>query len=243
MKKFLALFLVLVLAFSCILVSCDKKDEEGDPEETDDEGFIGLGSTAATTTGTGSEGGQPTQSSKKTHTEYDWTIDTEGATVYVVANGVNVRSDTDSRKVEENQTYRATANFGDKFVRIRYNDEWTQIKYNEQEYYISSAYVTTNSGKVLFTNDAEESTVYVISASLNLRNSTWVSEDTLVTSVNKGAELTRIATSSDGSWIRVRYTFTPVGAEAPVTRDDLYCKVEFVSANPTQTTAPAPSLG
>ncbi len=243
MKKFLALFLVLVLAFSCILVSCKDNNNEEDPDETDDDSsFIGLGSTVATTTGSGANGGSSTQPTKKTHTEYDWTVDTEGATVYVVANGVNVRSDTDSRKTEDNQTYRATANFGDKFVRIRYNDEWTQIKYNEQEYYISSAYITTNKGKVVFENDAEETTVYVISASLNLRNSTWVDNDTLVTSVNKGVELTRVATSDDGTWIRVRCTYTPIGEETPVTKE-LYCKAEFVSANPGQTTAPAPSLG
>lgn len=238
MKKFIALFLVLVMAFSCILVSCNKKDDNTDePDENDDD----IGFNAFVTTGTGTGTGTATTPVGTTHTDFEWTDDTNGTMIYVVVDGVSVRSDTNSSRDDSNTTWRATANFGESYKRIRYNEHWTQIDYKGNQYYISSAYITTNNGKVSFTNDTAETTVYVIAASLTLRSSTYTGDgaDNAVTYVNKGVELTRIATSADGSWIKVRVTYTPVGESATVTKE-LYCKAEFVSTTkdaPAATTA------
>lgn len=229
MKKFIALFLVLVMAFSCILVSCNKDDDNtDDPSQSDDD--LGLNPFATSGTGTGTGTGTSNIPTKTTHTEYEWTDDANGTMIYVVVDGVSVRSDTNASKDDSNTTWRATAKFGDSYKRIRYNDDWTQIEYNDKQYYISSKYITTNNGKVSFTADATETTVYVIAASLTLRSSTYTGEgaDNAVTYVSKGVELTRIATSADGSWIKVRVTYTPVGETSTVTKE-LYCKAEFVS--------------
>lgn len=227
MKKFIALFLVLVLAFSFILVSCDKGEGEGEePSETEND----LGFNPFFTTGTGTGTGS-SASIGKTHTDFQWTDDPDGTMIYVVVDSVSVRSDTNSSKDESNETWRATANFGESYKRIRYNEYWTQIDYKGNQYYISSAYITTNNGKVTFTPDETETTVYVIAASLNLRSSTYVDDNSnLVTSVKKGVALTRVATSADQTWIKVRVTYTPVGESSSVTKE-LYCKKEFVHTN------------
>lgn len=240
MKKFIALFLVLVMAFSCILVSCNKKDDNTDePDESDDD----LGFNAFVTTGTGTGTGTATTPVGTTHTDFEWTDDTNGTMIYVEVDGVSVRSDTNASKDDSNTTWRATAKFGESYKRIRYNEHWTQIDYKGNQYYISSKYVTTDNGKISFTADEAETTVYVIAASLNLRSSTYVGDDAdnLVTSVTKGVALTRIATSANGSWVKVRVTYTPIGEENKVTRE-LYCKAEFISAdqNAAITTPPAP---
>ena len=240
MKKFIALFLVLVMAFSCILVSCNKKDENTDePSESDDD--LGFNPFVTSGTGTGTGTGTSNLPTKTTYTEYEWTDDANGTMIYVVVDGVSVRSDTNSSKDDSNTTWRATANFGESYKRIRYNEYWTQIDYKGNQYYISSTYVTTDNGKVTFTNDEAETTVYVIAASLTLRSSTYTGEgaDNAVTYVSKGVSLTRIATSANGTWIKVRVTYTPVGETAAVTKE-LYCKAEFVSATkdaPAATTA------
>ena len=242
MKRFLALFLVLVLAFSVVLVSCKDNNSE-DPEETteDEEDFVGIGGTTS-----GSETSATTAPIGNTHTDFTWTDDTNGTMVYVQINGLNVRSDTNSSSGEDNQTWRATANFGESYKRIRYNDSWTQIDYKGNQYYVSSKYVTTDDGKITFTPDTEESTVYVVASSLNLRYTTYVGEDVdnLCTNVSKGVELTRIATSKNGTWIKVRCTYTPVGSDTQKT-EEVYCKAEFVSAEKDATTASttAPSHG
>ena len=111
MKRFLALFLVLVLAFSVVLVSC--KDNTEEPEETEEEEFEGIG-VGGTTGGTGTTA-STTASIGNTHTDFTWTDDHNGTTVYVVANNVNVRSDTNKNA----DSYRNSANFGESYKRIR----------------------------------------------------------------------------------------------------------------------------
>ena len=241
MKRFLALFLVLVLAFSVVLVSC--KDNTEEPEDTsDEEEFEGIGVGGTTTADPTST--TTTAPTGNTHTDFTWTEDPNGTMVYVWVNGVSVRSDTNSDKSATNNTWRATANFGESYKRIRYNDTWTQIDYNGNQYYISSKYITTNDGKIVFTPDEAETTVYVISAALNLRTSTYTEENVnLVTDLVKGDALTRIATSKDGTWIKVRCTYTPYGSTTQTTVE-AYCKAEFVSTTPNvEATTSTPSLG
>ena len=130
------------------------------------------------------------------------------------------------------------AKFNESYKRIKYNDEWTLIDYKGKEMYVATKYITTDKGYTAFTNDETETTVYVSSYSLNLRSSTCTADDTNVkTDKVKGDELTRIATSENGKWIKVRCTYVPFGQETPVT-EELYCFAGNVStdkdANPSQ---------
>ncbi|MBO7249997.1 MAG: hypothetical protein J6V42_01850 [Clostridia bacterium] len=221
MKKFIALFLVIVMALTCVLVACKKTPEPIDDGDIDGEegGFNGGGMTTTTTTK------KPTGN---TASDFTWTDDAQGSLVYVIVDGVSVRSDTNT----SDDTFRHRANFGESYQRIKYNENWTLINYKGTEYYISSKYVTTDNGYITFTNDAEETTVYVTAASLALRTNTYTEtgyDDNIKTYVNKDAALTRVATSANGKWIKVRVTYTPYGATEEVT-EVLCCKAEFVSA-------------
>ncbi|MBO5682897.1 MAG: peptidylprolyl isomerase [Clostridia bacterium] len=161
-----------------------------------------------------------------TESDFTWIEDTQGALVYVTTDRLNVRSDTNT----SDTSFRFTATYGQSFQRVKYNEAWTAIKYNDQVYYVNSEYVTTDPGYVVFTDDAAETTVYVIASSLNLRSSTNTSDDSNVKlSVDKNTALTRVATSANGKWIKVRVTYTPAGKTEAVT-ELLYCKAEFVSA-------------
>ena len=237
MKKFLALFLVLVMAFSCVLVSCNKNNEDPEGTSDEDDDFIGLGTGLGTGTGTGTGNGNLPAQTGNTHTDFTWTDDTNETLVYVMVGRLNVRSDTNT----SSETYKATALFGESFKRIRYNAEWTQIDYNGSQYYVSSDYVTTDDGYVSFTNDTEESTVYVISEALNLRSGTYIFDgyDNLVVNLKKGDQLTRVATSKNGKWIKVKYQGTDKLYEG-------YCNASYVSTNPNATpdlNASGPSAG
>ena len=224
MKKFIALFLVIVMALTCALVACKKTPEPIDDGDIDGEegGFNGGGMTTTTTTK------KPTGN---TASDFTWTEDTQGTLVYVITNSLNVRTDTNT----DGSTHVFSAHYGDSFQRVKYNEAWTAIKYNDQVYYVSSDYITTDPGYVVFTDDAAETTVYVIADHLNLRSSTNRENDNnVVISVSKGDVLTRVATSANGKWIKVRITYTPYGTEGEVT-EVLCCKAEFVSATPDAT--------
>lgn len=224
MKRFLALFLVLVLAFSCILVSCNKKNEPDDEEgEGDGEGFIGISATTAATT-LDPNGGN-------TNTDFTWTDDENGTTVYIRAAALWLRTDTNTL---DDSTKVRSVEFGESFKRVKYNDSWTLIQVDRDQYYVKTAYITTDPGSVVFTDDAEKTTVYVTEESLFLRTSTLYKlgaekySGNIGATVKKGTELTRVATSQNGMWIRVEYTYT--------TEDDgektltLYCNTDYTSA-------------
>ena len=162
-----------------------------------------------------------------TESDFTWIEDTQGSLVYVTTDRLNVRSDTNT----SDTSFRFTATYGQSFQRVKYNEAWTAIKYNDQVYYVNSEYVTTDPGYVVFTDDAVETTVYVISSSINLRSSTNTEGDNIVLSAKKGDVLTRVATSANGKWIKVRVTYIPVGSSTAIT-ELLYCPVQFVSATP-----------
>lgn len=218
MKRFLALFLVLVLAFSVVLVSCKGKGDENPEETTDEEeDFVGIGGTTA-----GSDTSSTTAPTGITHTDFTWTDDTAGAMVYIRIDKLNVRTDT----FVDDSTYKGTAKFGESYKRIRYNDSWTQIEFGGGQYYVSTEFVTTDPGSVLFTDDAEPSTVYVdVDTTLFLRTSTFTRtsslyEGNIAFSVRRGVALTRIGVSQNGNWVKVKYE-----------GDDrvLYCNTAYVS--------------
>ena len=219
MKKFIALFLVLVMAFSCILVSC-KKDEQPDEPDTSDDEFIGIGTPAPDTSTSPTSTTAP---QGNTASEFTWTDDTAGTMVYVKIDALNVRSDTNTSE----DTYKATAYFGESYKRLKYNEQWTLIDYKGNQYYVSTKYVTTDAGSIIFTDDAAPSTVYVnVENALYLRTSTYYADNydkNIAVVVKRGATLTRIGTSKNGAWIKVKYA------------DDnrvLYCNTDYTSPTP-----------
>ncbi len=228
MKKFLALFLVLVMAFSCILMSC-KKEEEGETEETEDDSFIGLGTYGTTT---GGEGEEPVQTGN-THTDFTWTEVNE--TVYVAVDRLSVRSDT---RVAED-TWKGTINFGESYKRTRYNSLWSEIEYAGDKYYVITPYVTTDDGSVTF-NDMENKEMYVIAdKTLNLRSWTHSGDDeytgkgvdNIKVQLKRGAKVVVNGLSKNGTWARVRYEGV-----------DYYCSYRYLNENaPTSETNAATS--
>ena len=215
MKKFLVLFIALVMALSCVLVSCDKGGET--PDNTDDGAWIPQNTPAVTTPAatTAPEAGN------KPSSDYTWTDDAAGTTVYVRIDAVNVRSDT----LVNDNTKVATAKFGDSFKRIKYNDQWTVISYNGQERYISTPYVTTDNGSVVFDEVAEKTMYINVEATLNLRTSTFVTnpdgtkyEDNIATPVKRGVAVVQIGVSKNGNWAKIKYD-----------GNTLYCNTAYLS--------------
>lgn len=225
MKKFIALFLVLILAFSLVLVSCNKTGDDGEPTDGEGEGddFIGIGVGGSTTAYTG--GTTSKFQSGNTHTDFEWTNDTAGTMVYVWLNNVSVRSDTST----DSTTFKDKAYFGESYKRIRYNEVWTQIEFKGNQYYIWTDYVSTDDGYITFTDDASETKVYVSEDFLNLRFTTYIpNEDdgfnNLAKCVERGDELTRVATSKNGKWIKVKCAEAEGGFA--------YCNASCVASTP-----------
>ena len=233
MKKFLALFLVLVMAFSCVLVSCGNKNNNNDADNTDDDDdIVGIGTqpTGTTTSGNNGNGGS---------TSLTWTDDANGTMVYIQVQSLRVRSEANYDK----ETALYEAKFNESYKRIKYNDEWTVIDYKGKEMYVSSKYITTDKGYTTFTMDDAESTVYVISNYLNLRSSTCTYDNSnLKTDKEKGDELTRVGISENGKWIMVKVTYTPYGAQEPIKDAILYCNAEMVSADKNAQPSDNPDL-
>lgn len=219
MKKFLALFFALVMALSCVLVSCGGTGD--DPENTTDDGEWIPQNTPAPTTTASTTLPAATTAPNKPSTDYTWTEDTAGATVYVRIDAVNVRSDT----IVNDTTYVGTAKFGESYKRVKYNDQWTVIVYNGQNRYISTAYITTDNGSVLF-DAVTEKTMYInVEATLNLRTSTFVTnpdgtkyQDNIDTPVKRGVAVTQIGVSKNGNWAKIKYD-----------GKTLYCNTAYLS--------------
>ena len=225
MKKFLALFLVLVMALSVVLVSCGDNGDE--PDTSDD--FLGMKTPAPTTTGTPTSAPEPTD---QTSDKYSWTEDTAGTLVYVRIDELNVRSDT----ITSDDTYVGVAKFGESYTRVKYNSQWTMISYKGTNRYVATAYITTDNGSVLF-DKVEDKTVYInVETTLNLRTSTFVTnpdgtkyEANIYAPVKRGVQVVQTGISKNGNWARVTYD-----------GQTLYCNTSYLSDTvpSDETTAP-----
>lgn len=220
MKKFLALFLVMVTTLTIVLVSC-KKDPVGNKDTDDDDdngnGLIGKQTTSVTndtSTGTGSSNLQ-------------WNDVNE--TVYVInCSELNVRKGAGT-------SYESvgTIKFGQSFRRIKYNADWSVIEYNNGEYYVGTKFLTTSANAVTF-EDIEEKTVYAnVEKTLNLRwypvedtyladSNNSINTNSQATSVKRGAALVQTGISKDGLWARVKFTINDK-------EETVYCKVKYLS--------------
>ena len=217
MKKFLVLFLALVMALSCVLVSCNKGGD--DPADTSDGGeWIPQNTPPAVTTAPVTTA---PESGNKPSSDYTWTEDTASTTVYIRVDKLNVRSDT----IVSESTYVGTAKFGESYKRVKYNDQWTVISFNGQDRYVSTAYVTTDNGSVIF-DEITEKTMYInVEATLNLRTSTFVTnpdgtkyDANIDTPVKRGVSVTQIGVSKNGNWAKIKYD-----------GKTLYCNTAYLS--------------
>ncbi len=217
MKKFLALFLVLVLAFSCVLISCNKDKDETSDDDDDESDFVGINTQATTTLAPGATTTAPSNIPAE---QLTWTDNND--TIYIAVGQVNVRSDT----VVNDSTYRATAKFGESYTRVKVSESWSLINFNGSQLYVSNDCITTETGSILFT-DMADTTVYVTAEnSLNLRQWTDASgSDNIGATVFNGDEIVQTGVSQNGRWARISYK----GAV-------LYCSTAFIS-----TTAPSAS--
>lgn len=230
MKKFLALFLVLVMALTCVLVSCNKKPGNGDSTSatSEDEGW--MTPPPATTTEAPTEAPKATTAPGKPSTDYTWTTDTASTKVYVRIDALNVRSDT----LMTEQVIVGTVKFGESFTRVKYNDQWTVISYNGQERYVSTAYITTDSGSVVF-EDVEEKSMYInVEATLNLRSSTYHTNpdgttftDNILVPLKRAVVVTKLQESKNGSWAKVKYVYTNDEGETETYIG--YCNTSYLS--------------
>lgn len=237
MKKFLALFLVLIMAFSCVLVSCvGSGDGDGDTTTTDDGGYIGIPTPPPASTPA------PTTPAPVNPDDFTWT-EGAGELVYIKAPALSVRNTTSTGE----GTLVGTVYFGESFARGRYNSVWTEITYKGNKCYVATHYITTDAGTVLF--DAVDAKVMYVNVekTLFLRTSTLVYDvngekidDPNNVVVNRGAQVEMVGISRDGTWAKVKFEGSAV--------EFLYCNTEYLSeTKPSdQTQAPAvtsPSFG
>ena len=234
MKKFLALFLVLVMALSCVLVSCGKDGEDPNASTSDDGAWIAPSTQATTTAATTPE---PVSTSKPS-TEYTWTDDTASTTVYVRIDALYIRNDT----LMDDKTIAGTAKFGDSFTRVKYNDQWTMISYNGKNCYVATAFITTDNGSVKF-DDVAEKTMYInVEATLFLRTSTYTKnpddtryEDNIYSSVKRGVAVTQTGVSKNGNWARVKFEGRTLYCNTAYLSDTVPSDDTSVTPDPTPT--------
>lgn len=138
MKKTLAIFLALITILSIALVACKDKTPAavgGDEEEDDpyvSQNNIPAGSDTSDTSDTTGGG------------EAGWTEKT--GTVYLMADGVNVRSQATSG----NNVLTYNNKIGTSYEFTAVNSKWYKIIYNNAEAYISADFVTENAADADF---------------------------------------------------------------------------------------------
>lgn len=205
MKKLFLITLALLLVLS--LVACDNGAETSDndttteapettnPEETTPED-------TQTTEPETTETTEP-ESTESTEPIFDPSVFVEvRETVYVYGTDeLNVRASysTDSEKV-------GTMKEGESVVRTGYNEKWSRISYFGETRYASSEYLTTTA-PFTYTNKTE--TVYVTTASLNLRVKPYA-DATISYTLTQGTAITRTGESTTADeegnyWSRLLY--------------------------------------
>lgn len=210
MKKFLAIFLVLMMVCTVVLVSCKKdtnKDDEGD--NWDNEGYDNIdngsdsSSGSSTGTGTGTDSGNGGASSPA------W-ID-KNDKVYVGIDNTNLREGPGTG-------YKAAKRVasGTELIRTGTNGKWDRVKLNDVEYYVDSNLVTADGEDFKF-NNLEDPVNLTLNEGkqLNLRSTPFYSDtykdENLGFSglkpenVNDETPLLKVAVSANGVWYKVEY--------------------------------------
>lgn len=242
MKRFFALFLVLVFVLTAAfaLTSC-KKDKQDDGNDVPDDGdLVGMMNTTAAST---TDASTTVATDDKTAEDYTWTDDANGTAVYVRVLALNVRKDANYSAAKAGEV-----KFGESYTRVKYNDEWTVISYKGNNCYVATRFLTTDSGAVTF-DKVEDKTMYIdVNNTLFLRNSPYFEtntdgsryEDNIILTLKRGAEVKQTGISKNGEYAKITFTYTD-NADKQVTVEG-YCHASFLSENvpssdPAATTA------
>ena len=226
MKKLLAVFLALMMILSVSLMACSDKKESVNKDDEEEDDFVP--SKEATGTVAVTEEKDPDNTKAPASTAW---VD-ESGTVYVRANGVNIRASS-----KTNATIIGSANLGDALQYEGFNDDWYKIKFNGTTAYISSAFVIGNQNTVIFEEHATLKTGTVIKVSAdktcNLRSDPAVASSTLKGSIDAtktaNGELTIVKINKTGTWAEVRFKGTDIEKHTYTGNEVLYCTTEVIA--------------
>ena len=226
MKKFLAIFLALIMILSISLVACDKTENTDEPAEEDEFVCKKDKDTTDVQDDTDDEG---TDTSKGGTPSSAWVEET--GTAYIRANEVNVRK---QKSTSSNSI--GALNLGDSISYTGYNGSWYEVTYEGEKAYVSADFVTTDARIVQFeapTNPAANSAIHVKSGNkTNLRSDPAAAASTLKGSIDasKTADngLIILEINKTGSWAKVKFTGKDIEGHE-YTDAILYVSTEYIS--------------
>ncbi len=233
MKKLLAVFLALMMILSVSLMACQKDEEpNNDDEVEDDDDFIVNKNNNKETTDTGDDDGEDDEGEDTSNGgSTSWVNET--VTVYVRANGTNVRASASTKGAKI-----GTVNMGDALVSESHNDSWYKITYNNAVAYISATLVTANQNIVTFVEPTAVAANSVITIkagdTCNLRSDpAGEASSTLKGSINStktaNGELKIIKINKTGTWAEVRFTGTDLENHTYNGTEVLYCTTSVIA--------------
>ncbi len=216
MKKFLAIFLALLMVMTVALVSCKKDETTDEGDDWDNEGYDDIGSDSGT--GTTPDNGTDTTPDDGNGTA-TW-IPKED-TVYVGMNNTVLRDGPGSSYGKI-----TTVNNGTALTRKETNGTWDKVVYNEKECYVLHALVASDANDFAFDDLAEANRVNLTIAQgkqVNLRTTPFVADvptDDKAYTYNVGVSglgsaanvhdaatnpLVKVGVSKNGNWYKVEY--------------------------------------
>ena len=229
MKKLLAVFLALMMILSVSLMAC-QKDDLPTNDDVEDDDFVANKNNTDTTDTTDDKKDDDDAEDTSNGGNTSWI--NEPVTVYVRANGVNVRA-----SAGKNGSIIGSANMGDSFASESHNDSWYKITYNGAVAYISASCVTANQNIVTFVDPTAVAANSVITIKTgekcNLRSDpAGEVESTLKGSIDStktaNGELKIVKINKTNTWIEVRFTGTDLEGHTYNGTEVLYCTASVI---------------
>ena len=224
MKKFLAIFLALMMITTVALVSCKKDTPADDNDDWDNEdpvGDNGSDSGSDSGSGSGSDSGSDSGSGSGSNNTDDTPITNawidKNDKVYVGIDGTNLREGPGS-----GYKVGTKVNSGTELERLQTNGSWDKVKYEGVEYYVVSDLVTTAGKDFVFGADLETPVSLTINEGMqiNLRTSPFYTDNEDYTGENlknggisgltadkvtSETPLMKVGVSENGVWFKVTY--------------------------------------
>ncbi len=207
MKKLLIAALALITVLTMSLAACsDNNTQTPDNGDLTDD-WVDNTTTDDTTNDTNNEDNNGGDSTDTPSTDTQTWVD-KNDTVYVLADGVRLRSTTSTAG---SSNIKAVVNMKTQLSRTKTsNDGWSEVTHNGETLYIKSAYLTTNFNDVDFVT-CEEKTIVLDSDIYNiyLRSAPTTAEgtnaaDAVATEFNaKAIKYSEI--NKSGTWARIQY--------------------------------------
>jgi len=242
MKKFLAIFLALMMILSVSLVACSEKKKPVD----DDENWEGEDTYNPLGTGTADTTKDPDDSTPVV-SGGTWTDKND--TVYICHPTYLRYSDSNGDKSS------IEMKVGDALTRISTNEKWDKVTYNDQTYYVYSYLTTTQKGEVTFTPITPGVTTSIINKNpvgteptkTNLRTTPCYDEDldnlgasALTKAMTSNGELVITGINETKTWVRV--TFIGKDARNMDINGTFYCRPSYLEYYQESTTPDSPNV-